>query len=170
MSMGEDRARRLKALSGEIEQELDELASVVRVVDEALAKFCITEPTDLEKHGLGGLLHDFYTGLEKVFRAVAVQFDGGLPPYSDWHRQLLRQMGRSVAGERPELLNEATAERLNEYLRFRHVYRNVYGRHLDWRRLKPLLEGVDEAWTGARADIRRFTEFLMATAATILKD
>jgi hypothetical protein len=35
---------------------------------------------------------------------------------------------------------------LNEYLRFRHVFRNAYSFDLDWRKMSPLVLRVEETF------------------------
>ncbi|MGB9887889.1 MAG: hypothetical protein ACPLRW_12990, partial [Moorellales bacterium] len=44
-----------------------------------------------------------------------------------WHKQLLNRMTLEVPEVRPPVISKDLARTLDEYLRFRHVFRNVYG-------------------------------------------
>ena len=38
------------------------------------------------------MLHSFYTGVENIFKRIALEIDGELPSGDYWHRQLLERM------------------------------------------------------------------------------
>ena len=44
-----------------------------------------------------------------------------------WHRDLLIQMSLDISQTRPKIISQETVTNLDEYRRFRHVVRNVYG-------------------------------------------
>ena len=76
-------------------------------------------------------LHDFYTGLERLLRHIAVEVDGHVPAGAEWHQELLRQMATRLPRIRPAVFSKETIKRLDEYLRFRHVVRHVYAFEFD---------------------------------------
>jgi len=82
----------------------------------------------VEVRAAGSILHDFYSGIEKIFKRIAVSVDKSFPQGENWHTELLLQMTRAVEGKRD----------LKEYLRFRHLFRHIYGFELTWDRIKPL--------------------------------
>jgi len=43
-----------------------------------------------DRPGIGGCLHDFYTGVEKVFTLVSPDVNGEALAGDHWHRELLR--------------------------------------------------------------------------------
>jgi hypothetical protein len=49
------------------------------------------------------LLHSFYTGVENIFKRVAVELDGEPVRGDSWHRELLPRM-KSPTAHRPVLL------------------------------------------------------------------
>jgi hypothetical protein len=104
-------------------------------------------------------LHNFYTGCERIFQIIASELNGGLSSSYDWHRRLLIRMANPQA-ERPAVLTPETAKRLEEYLAFRHVVRNIYGFELDPRRLDNLLKNYDQTWSAFQQDIQQFLEWL----------
>jgi hypothetical protein len=54
-------------------------------------------------------------------------------------------MNRPTA-RRPALLAEELHDALNEYLRFRHVFRNAYSFDLDWQKMSPLVLRLEETF------------------------
>ena len=51
---------------------------------------------------------------------------------------------KSPTAHRPALLPEELHDTLNEYLRFRHVFRNAYSFDLDWQKMSPLVLRLEE--------------------------
>ncbi len=112
---------------------------------------------DKEKNGLlrrrssnyvvragGSILHDFYTGVEKIFESIAKEVDNRLPLGEEWHSELLHQMTLNIPGLRPPVITPHTEKKLREYLGFRHLFRERYGFELDWKKLKKLLLGIPQ--------------------------
>lgn len=88
------------------------------------------------------ILHDFYTGAERIFVRIADELNGGVPRGEQWHRQLLQDMALDLPDVRPAVITAELAKELGDYLRFRHVFRNVYGFVLEAERMQPLQEGL----------------------------
>ena len=148
-------------VAARIREELCNLDRVVALVDEALASHPVKPPPSVVvTHGVGGLLHDFYTGVENVFGQVSPHLNGEMPAGETWHAELLHSMALDLAGVRPPVISGASERSLAEYLRFRHVYRHMYGFRLDWARVRQLAAGVRPLWGGVRAEIDGFVAFL----------
>lgn len=105
-------------------------------------------------------LHDFYTGLERAFRQTAAVVDEVVPAGPNWHEELLRQMAEERSGVRPAVISGKTLEALDEYLRFRHVVRNIYAFEFDLERLGRLVEALGPTFRQAEAELRAFAGFL----------
>lgn len=105
-------------------------------------------------------LHSFYTGLERVFEAIAREVDGRLPRGPDWHRDLLVQMSAEIPGIRPPVLSRETRACLDEYRGFRHIVRHLYTFNLNPERVRTLADGVKDCLGLVRRDLERFTAFL----------
>jgi hypothetical protein len=71
-------------------------------------------------------------------------------------------MALELPGLRSAVLTPATVRQLEEFLRFRHLYRNVYGFELEWTRLRPLLKRAEPTWAALRADVVTFLSLLDA--------
>jgi hypothetical protein len=78
-----------------------------------LTKCRTTAPTKIELSALAALLHSFYTGVENIFKRVAVELDGEPVRGDAWHRVLLLRMN-APAAHRPALLSEELHDTLNE--------------------------------------------------------
>ncbi|MHB1345843.1 MAG: ribonuclease toxin HepT-like protein [Thermoleophilia bacterium] len=135
--------------------------TVVQRVERAMAAASRNTPDGdllLDSVALG--MHDFYAGLERAFEHLASSIDKSLPSGSDWHRELLRQMALDVPGLRPPVLASPTLHAVDEYLRFRHVVRNVYAFTLDPDRLADLVRRLRPAFEQTKADLLAFAQFL----------
>jgi hypothetical protein len=120
---------RFVGLRADIQQELknlDRLTSEARLLLVDVPK----QPTFREIRAAGSILHDFYTAVERIFRRIAAEVDAGLPSGPDWHIQLLLRMAASMPDTRPPVISESLKDDLSEYLRFRHLFRHVYGFYL----------------------------------------
>ncbi|MYK88601.1 MAG: hypothetical protein F4018_09830, partial [Acidobacteria bacterium] len=92
-------ARRLAA---EIEHELARL--------EQLRKELATAPSADDTFTLrarGSMLHDFYSGIERVFVRIAEELNGGVPQGEQWHRQIVTDMSLEIPGVRPAVIDAA---------------------------------------------------------------
>jgi hypothetical protein len=108
----------------------------------------------------GSILHDFYTGIEKIFESIAKEIDNRIPMGEEWPSELLRQMTLDIPGLRPPVITASTEKKLREYLGFRHLFRKRYGFELDWQKLKKLLLGVPLVRIQLEKEIRKFFEDL----------
>jgi hypothetical protein len=146
-------------LARRVAQEIDvELRSIERLADELQSA-----PTGDDTFALrarASILHDFYTGVERVFVRLAEEINGGVPRGEHWHRQLLTDMAIAIPEVRPAVISGELADELAEFLRFRHVFRNVYGFVLQADRLGALqakLPGVLESFL---REVRGFMTWL----------
>lgn len=118
---------RYVTVAARIRHDLEDLTRVIDRTERARAAAQRRpEDRDLLFDSIALNLHDFYAGLERIFRIIADQIDGSAPTGAEWHRDLLRQMETELPAVRPRVVSEAAASRIDEYLRFRHVVRNVY--------------------------------------------
>lgn len=158
MTPDEAFARRLAA---EIEHELEHL--------EQLREELATAPRDDDTFTLrarGSVLHDFYSGIERVFVRIAEELDGGVPQGEQWHRQIITDMSLEIPDVRPAVLTPALARQLSDYLRFRHVFRNVYGSLLEAERMRPLEERLPDVLIAFRTQIRAFLAWTVGDGAS----
>lgn len=140
------------ALKKEIAIELENLERLVRETEDLTGRF-LNEPDFIQTRAAGSILHDFYTGVENLFEKIAVNMDRELPEGEDWHKELLAQMGRSFEGIRGAVIDEDLSEKLKEYLRFRHLFRNIYGFELKWNRFEQLSRSLSGILSKLKANL-----------------
>lgn len=125
--------------------EREQLQRLLSGLHGLLTQCRITAPTEIELAALAALLHCFYTGVENIFKRVAVELDGDSVRGDGWHRELLLRM-KTPTAYRPALLSVELYDTLNEYLRFRHVFRNAYSFDLDWQKMSPLVLRLEDTF------------------------
>jgi hypothetical protein len=104
-------------------------------------------------------LHSLYTAFENIFRNISALFENQLDK-DGWHRQLLQRMRLDLTPLRPAVIDAEAYERLDEMLRFRHVFRTMYGLDLDSLRLQVVLRKALELKPLYRTQIEKFLQFL----------
>jgi len=88
-------------------------------------------------------LHSFYTGVERSLLLVS----------------------RVVKSEsRPAVLRERTQQSLQEYLRFRHLVRNLYADELRPEPIALLIRDLPAVWEALAADLQSFRAWLVRVA------
>lgn len=115
-----------QSLKEELEIQLTNLERLAEEMNKLIEKID-KEPDFTETKAGGSILHDFYCGVEKIFKRIAVHIDNNLPTDDDWHSKLLSQMAFPCKGVRNPVISKSLFEKLKEYLRFRHLFRNLYG-------------------------------------------
>ena len=112
-------------------------------------------------------LHSFYTGVERMLLLVSRVVNGRTPSQGEgWHRRLLERMAMNT-DTRPAVLNEATQMELQEFLRFRHLVRNLYADELRVEPIERLIEKLQDTWPKLVADIKDFQRWLMSIAKNL---
>lgn len=61
---------------------------------------------------------------------------------------------------RPAVISSKTLEALDEYLRFRHVVRNIYAFEFDADRVGRLVRDLDPTFSRVRVELQAFGDFL----------
>ena len=109
-------------------------------------------------------LHSFYTGVERMLLLVSRVVNGGTPSRGEgWHRRLLERMAMPT-DTRPAVLQEGTQRDLQEYLRFRHLVRNLYADELRAEPIQRLVKQLKDTWPKLSADIAAFQSWLTTIA------
>lgn len=166
--IGCDREGRCGALNeryvvtaGRIRQELEELGQTVERAQRAFIGAQtggVDQDLFLDATALN--LHDFYTGIERIFQQIATAVDNSMPTGRDWHRDLLHQMGLTVPQVRPQVLSTQMLGALKEYLGFRHVVRNIYAFQFDPERVRPLVDRLPDLFSKIGNELQTFADFL----------
>ena len=148
-------------LAGRIRKELDDIERLVLRADRAI-KTARKNPRDADLYLDSASLnmHDVYSGFERIFKQIAATVDGNVPSNAEWHRDLLEQMALNLPKARPPVLSPDSIERLDEYLRFRHVVRNGYTFSFDPERIGRLVKELLPTFEQIRDELLTFANFL----------
>ena len=150
-----------RVLAERIRFELTHLEKLIIRGERAMNAYqTTTDNQDLFLDSVALSLHDFYTGLELIFSKIATIVDGNMPTGKQWHRDLLIQMSLEISQTRPPVISQETLANLDEYRRFRHVVRNVYGFDLDPKRLQPLIERSSLIFQQIKTELLMFVDLL----------
>ncbi len=109
---------------------------------------------------IGSILHDSYNYCERIFRLIVGEINGAIPVGFEWHRQMLNKVTRKVEGLRPLVISERMASDLEEYLEFRHVFRNIYGFELLGDRIIRLKERYPHVFGSFIKEVKNFLDTL----------
>ncbi|MCK4762947.1 MAG: hypothetical protein KAW12_12190 [Candidatus Aminicenantes bacterium] len=135
--------------------EIANLEKLVKEMDCLLA-----EPEEkknfVEVRAAGSILHDFYCGIERIFERIALIVDKNLPDGYNWHTELLFRMGKNIENIRERIISESLTAKLHEFLRFRHLFRHIYGFELKWDRIKILCSEMAKILEDFKKEIIEF--------------
>jgi len=140
----------LKVFRLSIQDEITKLKLLDKEKDGLLKR----KPSNYLLRAGGSILHDFYTGIEKIFENVAKEIDQRVPMGEEWHSELLHQMTLDIPGLRPPVITAHTEKKLREYLGFRHLFRKRYGFELDWEKMKRLLSKMPDVLSVLENEIK----------------
>ena len=89
----------------DVEEQVDveqaQIAQLLEGYQAAVSKSSEQEPDFIELSALATMLHSFYTGVENIFKRVALEIDGDIPSGYASHSDLLTAMTRPTASRPP---------------------------------------------------------------------
>lgn len=139
----------------ELREKIDaEFENLERVVQELPSVEALDKLSSLELNGVAVLVHNFYNGVENILKQIALSESSKLPDGPSWHSDLL---GSSRAAG---VISDRTAERLKEYLGFRHFFSHGYAFDLEKERLLPLAAELAETLRQFRKDVEKTVQRL----------
>ena len=153
----------LLELNDDLQRESERLARLVSSVELLLPR--LGEGGELVE-AAALRLHSFYTAVERCLLLISRVVNGGTPSKGEgWHRRLLERMATATE-QRPAVLKEATQVGLQEYLRFRHLVRNLYADELRPEPIALLLRQLPPLWHLIQEDLVEFRHWLRSTASS----
>lgn len=142
-------------IKSEIHAELKQINSLLQEMKEY-----ITQNEKPMRRAKGSVLHDFYNACERIFKLIAVGLNGGFLFNLEWHKKLLYQMTIPIENIRPSVISENLASELNDFLSFRHLFRNIYGFELKSDRLDKLVIKFEKIALDFQKEIENFIKKL----------
>ena len=145
----------IRSLIAGIERELKNLNELKRELRDIDSYNSI-----IIRRSIGSILHDFYNCCERIFKNVAIEINGGYEDSDKWHKALLYKMTMAIKDTRPAVISEELAADLDEFLSFRHVFRNIYGFELKGERIDYLARKFDKVVDRFIEETTKFLAFL----------
>ncbi|NCN04734.1 MAG: antitoxin [Spirochaetales bacterium] len=149
----------LALLIAELEADLAALTELQETNTRAKERLNTGASDDLDYAALGYTLHNIYNLVENSFFRIAKHFENSLSAET-WHKDLIQRMTLNIAGIRPAVIDQPTADLLDELRSFRHVFRNMYRKKLDSNKLLALQSNLPETLEGFRLNLAGFIHTL----------
>lgn len=151
--------KKVLTLISRLEKELVELKQVVYRVAEAWER-ALTKEDDYYIDAVALNLQSFYTGLERIFTAIASQIDENVPSGNEWHKDILRQMSTEIKLIRPQIISQELVNQLDNYRGFRHIVRNLYAFNFSKANIEKLVLALPKTYNDLQNEINTFLEYL----------
>lgn len=112
---------------------------------------------------LGAILHNYYTIIENIIIRIMKLSGESLPQGENWHKDLILKASIDIEGFRVKIISKDTLKEIDKLRGFRHIFRNVYGQHLDYQRILYLIEQSPKIIDKFNKDVIRFTGIMEKT-------
>lgn len=109
----------------------------------------LAQLSELELAGVSTLLSNFYNGIENILKQSYKNLSLELPSGSAWHQDLL------TSAIQENILSQELADKIKEYLTFRHVVSHGYSFNLKPERLQELTDNVLGIFENFKEEINR---------------
>lgn len=149
----------LKRIKTELLSELENISRLMDEYNDFVSKYSAHMDAYLLRVK-ASFMADFYMGVEKIFRIIVEELNGGAPRGEGWHKRLLHTMTMEVKGIRPPVISNELYKDLLNFLGFRHVVRQAYGFQLDEKKLGELERIFEKTWKSFSKEIKKFCRFL----------
>lgn len=134
----------VKELTEEIEIEFEYIETILKELETLDKKPGEYQPSMVEITGTGGLLHNFYNGIENIFKRILKFHKLKQEESKNWHKELVQKFYDKRNSF--SFLDRPIYEDLQEILKFRHLFIHGYGFFLQWELLTPLIKKALEIY------------------------
>jgi len=107
----------------------------------------ISQLSKLELAGLATLIQNFYNGIENILKQVFQLKSIIISTGASWHQELL------IKAKNENIISDKLADKLKEYLGFRHFFAHAYVLDLQSSRIESLIEKILETFNEFKEEI-----------------
>ena len=145
--------KKILILKAEVEEELTQIKELVEEFEKLEEK---EYEQNIKNRLMASYLTDYYMAMERIFKNIAREIDEDIPEGEEWHKSLLRQMSIEIPNERPPVISKELYQELEEYLRFQHLAKNIYGFQLKREKFSHLIDKLPETYKQSQNEIKKF--------------
>lgn len=147
-------AQRIVDERAKIERIVGHIKVALQDIEDVPDRYRRSVEIEIAKH-----LYDVYMGIETIFRQIARKVDEQIPQGETWHKDLLAQMTEPRA-ERPPVISQKTAQRLEQFLGFRHVFAHLYSIQLDYEQTEKNAKSIEKLFQDVSKELETFIDSL----------
>jgi len=138
--MDEKLSRRINAELENIDEVLEEMPSYEK----------LPYLSTLELAGAAALLHNFYNGIENLFKQIFISKNIEIPEGKSSHKELLESAVKN------KIISDELKNSLGEYLAFRHFFSHAYAFDLYADKMEPLVKNSKQIYLSFKEEISKY--------------
>lgn len=143
-------------LIDEINFELNSMLLIISDVEYLIMEVGNKTPNNIQITALGGLVSQFYNGVENILKRIHKNFNCELPKGEDWHIALLDRFSSDSDFQIPIKLTKELIEKITDYRRFRHYFFHGYSHNLNWEILSNGAKDIREVLDQFVDELRKY--------------
>ena len=127
-----------------------ELENIDEVLDEMPSYEKLPYLSTLELAGTAALLHNFYNGIENIFKQIFISENIEIPEGKSSHKELLESAVNN------KIISNGLKNSLGEYLAFRHFFSHAYAFDLYADKMEPLVRNSKQIYFSFKKEISNY--------------